>query len=233
MSRNDFHGIKRAPLGHWMAQVGEITIQRGLPNEFVAAAHYNAVVRALWPDHEDANRPPLNDLGRGLNIDPYYEDDDDTYRQIEIDADNFAILDDDVTLYDSLMAHEWFVRSGIAQTITAFDVGGRNFKVQSMHEMIFGGPCEHRLRNHLDNRRCNLAAPGSGVIQSNPNRRPSRPRDFRPSPLSPGATKFVEALRLRILWEKQVVFYGIDSKPEPPDPRLMRRYRKFWPDPRL
>jgi len=227
---SEFHGVWRLNEKLWAMGVKEIKIRRNFQNEIAAAAHFNAVVRTLWPDPEDANRPPLNDLGRGLNIDPYYEDDDGTYLQIEIDADNFAILDDDVTLYNSLMAHEWFVQGGITQTITAFDVGKRTFKVQSMHEMIFGGPCEHRSGNQLDNRQCNLAAPGSVVIQSNPNRRPSYPlRDFHCHPLTPGMTKFVDALNLRVQWEKQVDLHGLDVKPEPPDPRIMKRYRKFWP----
>lgn len=115
---------------------------------------YNAAARVLWP-------------GCRLNVTPAGESGDFVMapygRAFWLGPGLYAIVDQNRTpatpvVFKDLTEYQWFYRQGMACR-AIYDEALGVFKLITMQEMVFGGPCFHRNGNLLDNRRVNLAAP--------------------------------------------------------------------------
>lgn len=140
--------------GRWEMQIRNPPVRVFCETEWEAAAHYNAVIRALYP-------------GRKLNPSIISQRGDlvmGRERWFWLVEGKYGRVDQFETketpwCYWNLLKLEWFLRKGMIQTV-AWDKEAGKFVYRRMDELVYGGPCEHINGDPLDCRRSNLRPMG-------------------------------------------------------------------------
>ena len=122
-------------------------------------AYYNAVIRQVRP--ETVGKWSFNNLWDLRPMRMYDSPGKGACNVINIDHETFVKADyPDFVKYQ---AGEWFIdpKTGFVTHIMGYCQETKEFSYTTLHEQIFGGPCEHLNGLVLDCRRNNLILPGT------------------------------------------------------------------------
>ena len=163
----------------------------------------------------------------GVHIDPDgYE-----WRRIDIDQENFTIVDDG-RVYLAYKDEDWFIdKDGEVVMIAGVDGPPWQFAYVRMADLLLGKRAIHRNGDPLDNRRCNLVpadeAPAPKPLSE---RRPSKPlAEFKPSTrkLTPLEVRFNREMAAWQKWQDDVASKKQLHGEAPEDPRMKAKYQRL------